>query len=368
MPIVRMPDGTQVQFPDDMPGEQIRGLIQQKFPEQTQQSATAPVARAPPPAQQPLTAAGASGAQTPAQAAQPRPAGIGSTIGRFALDSFVNGILGIPEAMANLAPSPGQILEPLTRFASPPPATNRQRSLLEDVTGSRELPVPDVQDVRAGVDVLGGGGGEGSIPERFTQARQGVVAEETRMAEERPIASTVGGLVGEGALLATGRLPIARGAARRAPEAAKASEALATGTQRLIARQLERPAVKRLARGAGRSLEAGLEGTVLSMLQDQDPVETASYAAGGQAVGSLFLEGGKGLVSGGVLKAGAKITLAAGAVTGLVQLTKSLTPGGRDRILESIETGFDKVKFALVAGTLSGAAGLGRLQIGRAHV
>lgn len=33
MPVVRMPDGTQVSFPDDMPREQIRDMIAAKFPE-----------------------------------------------------------------------------------------------------------------------------------------------------------------------------------------------------------------------------------------------------------------------------------------------------------------------------------------------
>lgn len=33
MPIVAMPDGTQVSFPDDMPADQIRGMIAQKFPD-----------------------------------------------------------------------------------------------------------------------------------------------------------------------------------------------------------------------------------------------------------------------------------------------------------------------------------------------
>lgn len=33
MPVVKMPDGTQVQFPDDMPTETIRDLIAKKFPE-----------------------------------------------------------------------------------------------------------------------------------------------------------------------------------------------------------------------------------------------------------------------------------------------------------------------------------------------
>lgn len=44
MPIVAMPDGAQVRFPDDMPSEQIRGMIATKFPElaQNSQSATQP--------------------------------------------------------------------------------------------------------------------------------------------------------------------------------------------------------------------------------------------------------------------------------------------------------------------------------------
>lgn len=33
MPIVKMPDGTQVRFPDEMPREQIRGMIASKFPD-----------------------------------------------------------------------------------------------------------------------------------------------------------------------------------------------------------------------------------------------------------------------------------------------------------------------------------------------
>jgi hypothetical protein len=33
MPIVAMPDGARVSFPDDMPADQIRSLILQKFPD-----------------------------------------------------------------------------------------------------------------------------------------------------------------------------------------------------------------------------------------------------------------------------------------------------------------------------------------------
>jgi hypothetical protein len=50
MPIVQMPDGTNVQFPDDMPREQIRDMIASKFPE-----VAAPASDAPPPGAQPGT-------------------------------------------------------------------------------------------------------------------------------------------------------------------------------------------------------------------------------------------------------------------------------------------------------------------------
>lgn len=39
MPIVKMPDGTQVRFPDDMPREQIRDMIASKFPDVARQAA-----------------------------------------------------------------------------------------------------------------------------------------------------------------------------------------------------------------------------------------------------------------------------------------------------------------------------------------
>lgn len=40
MPIVKMPDGTNVSFPDDMPREQIRDMIAKKFPDAVPQSAS----------------------------------------------------------------------------------------------------------------------------------------------------------------------------------------------------------------------------------------------------------------------------------------------------------------------------------------
>ncbi|MGU3399226.1 hypothetical protein ACLBWS_05705 [Brucellaceae bacterium D45D] len=47
MPIVKMPDGTQVRFPDDMPREQIRGMIASKFPDAVPQEQAQPEQRSP---------------------------------------------------------------------------------------------------------------------------------------------------------------------------------------------------------------------------------------------------------------------------------------------------------------------------------
>jgi hypothetical protein len=52
MPDVRMPDGVVVRFPDDMPPDQIKALIVQKFPDLAQQQAAPQEAPAPQPAQQ----------------------------------------------------------------------------------------------------------------------------------------------------------------------------------------------------------------------------------------------------------------------------------------------------------------------------
>lgn len=54
MPVVRMPDGTQVSFPDEMPADQIRSLIQQKFPDAAAQPAAPVTAALPAPADVPL--------------------------------------------------------------------------------------------------------------------------------------------------------------------------------------------------------------------------------------------------------------------------------------------------------------------------
>ena len=74
------------------------------------------------------------------------------------------------------------------------------------------------------------------------------------------------------------------------------------------------------------------------------------------------MQGVKGVFSGGPIAAGAKLALTAGAVMGLAQTFKSATPGGRDRILESAEFGFDKVALGLALGATGAVIGGGRVR------
>jgi hypothetical protein len=89
-------------------------------------------------------------------------------------------------------------------------------------------------------------------------------------------------------------------------------------------------------------------------------LQAAALAAGGQVAGSLFLEGGRGLLAGGPLKAGVKVSLAAGSIAGMWQLVKSASPGGRDRILESIEHGYDSVALSIMLGAVASVSGAPR--------
>ena len=76
---------------------------------------------------------------------------------------------------------------------------------------------------------------------------------------------------------------------------------------------------------------------------------------GAQAGGSAILGLGKTVGKHPLLSSA--LTVAA-----LLQVSKSITPGGRDNFLESIQTGFDKVTFGLFMGAIAGVAGLGRLR------
>lgn len=131
-----------------------------------------------------------------------------------------------------------------------------------------------------------------------------------------------------------------------------------TVAEALKAASRSRP-VRTISNRIGRAAETGLEGLTLSALNGKaDPMETFGFAAGTQVAGSLLLGGITGIAGKSPLK---NLSIAALGVGGLVQILKETTPGGKDFILESVETGFEKVILGVAAGAIAGAAGMGRV-------
>jgi hypothetical protein len=206
------------------------------------------------------------------------------------------------------------------------------------------------------------------------------------MAQEQPGATQTGQILGDVASIVGLRQPIAR--ARNATELAEANRAqlarvvekpvTAEAAKAVIADEvrnaanipdmLQRMSVKSdsfnaLMNRAGRSAEAGLEGAVIGIMQDRDPVEMAAMAAGGQMAGSALLGMLGSVTRGGLQSTGLNLLLAAGSTTALIQAAKEVTPGGKDFALESFESAVAKVTLGVAAGVMAGLTGQGRLPI-----
>lgn len=191
-----------------------------------------------------------------------------------------------------------------------------------------------------------------------------------------PLAALGGDLAGGAASLATVRAPIAAQRAMTQLEHARSLEA----ARRLAARSSSgmaniptlraslNEAVKRstflksLANRTGRAAEVGLEGATIGLLNGGDPLELAAYSAGGQVAGSILL-GGVSAISGngGLTSKGGRLMVAAGGIAALLQMVKSAAPGGEDSVIQSVESGFNKVLGGIALGTMAGIAGAGRV-------
>jgi hypothetical protein len=234
----------------------------------------------------------------------------------------------------------------------------------------RSIPRPTVSGITAAMQSVPAlvPGGE-SPGEAYDRNQFAFEEEEGEMRREHPTAAMIGDVGGDVGAIALGRRGTGAGNAIRRLEtrltgrgAVQAAESLAGDVSKALT-----PMSRRVARGGLRSLESGVEAAVLDVLKDPnaDPLDTAAIAAGSQLVGSGILTGAQGLVSGGLGKAGVNITVAAMTTWGFLQVLKSSTPGGQDRILESMESGYDKVALLLAAG--AGSAAIGATRYGRGN-
>ena len=296
-------------------------------------------------------------------------------------ENTAGGLLGIPEIAAQLTARAPRGLDLLgggqTEEGAKMPFSG---NLLGLPTGREAL--AGLESVRPprGLDLINGDQSRlldtnEKLGQRFNQN----INERQQLQQEHPTQQFMGELTSDIGLTMLGRAPFLKNtsaAEKMHPMAMKRS----MGGTDIIAPQIEKGLKKiGLSEGprkflselSGRTFEGGLEGAALSMVHgrgEESPYEQAVYAAGTQFGGFMgnkitqtpragIAKALSGDVEGSLLKLGAT----AAAMTVLVMSAKMVTPGGDDYILPSIESGFDKLPFALLLGMASGLTGAGRI-------
>ena len=227
----------------------------------------------------------------------------------------------------------------------------------------RSIPRPTTNEVLAGTRATAFSPGFEGFRENFSTELEALEAADRQRIEAHPIASQLGDFGGLIASLLIARRPLQPRIRRiedrimnpRPAPAVRASDNLLNDLDRAFRSSF----VRLPARGLFRAGEAGLEAAFLEVLSasENDPMLAAGLAGGAQIASSNLFGGLKSLARGGPGSALTKFTAAAIATGGLWQMVKSATPGGRDRILESMESGFDKTTYAVLLGVLGSAMG-----------
>lgn len=290
------------------------------------------------------------------------PAAFAQRVGRQAFDALGNIIPASGELVSSAAAALHAPFSPLT-FA-------QMREQARQVFPASALiagPRISSADLTGGAQALGGLlDPDSTIAERFRAGKQADIDFQQRLAQEHPIATGAGNIVGDAATLATGRVAmtgrlVEMQQMQKARQLATAATTrnLGPGARRVLERTLRGVKDSKFQRGVGRVAETGIEGAIMGALHDADPAQTALYAATAQAAGSASL----GTLS-AVMKSKAGVlgglTGTALGLAGAHQLFKSASPGGRDRILESVEGGFNETVTLVGLGLAAGLAGLSR--------
>lgn len=195
------------------------------------------------------------------------------------------------------------------------------------------------------------------LGEMYRQERDDILEGYLQRREAQPIGAGTGDVLADVATVVSGRAPIvSAGRKVRLSQPPAKPVVIEPGLRRWMQRKWDD--IGSWARTSGlRIAETGVEGAILAALQDEDPISGAAFGAGMQAVGNATDTVWKHFPG---KTPSMKLAYGALATTALIQVFKSLTPGGRDRILESEESAFNKMAAVVALGALSKAAGFGR--------
>lgn len=224
--------------------------------------------------------------------------------------------------------------------------------------GDEVIPTPSGEQIVAGAETAAQIPGAALRGDEINLSRMfgRNLADADALARENPTAARIGGILGDGATLAAGRIPLARIATARPAANTLPVVFREPGVRRLLDRAVNSRASASFLRGVKRAGETGVEAAVLAALDGADPVQTGIYGATAQAAGSTALTFGNFVKK----KPLASLAFAALTTAASLQVLKSASPGGADSVIDSIEGGFDKTVALAALAALAGAAGTGR--------
>lgn len=259
--------------------------------------------------------------------------GIPESVLRQLTPDMQRSILGTP----GLIEVAGQLINRMTGGAVDPVAAGPQ---------ARET----IESALSGENILAGG--EAVLGRDFSEAQQRQQEMNRRAAEQQPFATAAGEMVGAGVELATGRAGLG---IRARPGRMTPPPSVQPQFNDIISKSVRglRDTGVKVGRAGQKAGEVGLEGAVLAVLDDGDPVATAGLAAAAQAGGSASLF----LLERPLIRL--LPTVATATVGSLI--FQAVAPGDRN-VFEATDFAVDKIILAVGLGTLSGLAGAGRLQ------
>ena len=201
----------------------------------------------------------------------------------------------------------------------------------------------------------------------FADARDEILEGVLQRRAAHPIGASGGDLLGDIVTVIGGRAPVVRwrrnARLNKGKEPSAPVKEMEPGFRRWADRKVNQ--YKDWFKTSGYEIgETGVEGAVLAALQDEDPLVGAAFGAGTQSVANVSQHIWEEVpdlgMKPGLTRTGTKAGITAFGIASLVQVFKELTPGGRDRILESEESGYRKAAIAMAIGAMTQAAGFGR--------
>lgn len=280
---------------------------------------------------------------------------------RAAGSKAIENVLGVPDVLANFGlraitggptfGEPQKRLEQAIR-ARLGFAPARDLEAIPNVT----IPRPSGSQIVAGAETAAQLPGAilDDQPLNIAQRFQEQQAQDLEAAQAHPVATALGGVAADAATIAGGRIP-ARGFFRSAFPKVRPPRVTRTPRPGFKA-ALDASATKlanTLGKGALKAGEAGLEGATLALLDKGDPLQTAAFAAGAQAAGSLILAGTERFRKRPLSSTFWALLLGH-------QLFKAIGPGERN-LFESSDQAINEIIAGYGLGVLARVAGMKRI-------